>query len=302
MACNRPRRGYWARVPNPSGKRSIVFNAREGYIDKPVDIACGQCMACRLKRSAGWGVRLTHEASLYPDNCFITLTYADEHLPPGLSLHKPDIQNFNKRLRERFSDRRMKFYYCGEYGEQLARPHYHSCVFNFDFPDKERVEDSPSGEPQWDSELLSTIWGKGRVRIGTLTFESAQYVAKYITKKITGKLADQHYQGREPEFAHGSHGLGEGWFEKFKRDIYPDDFVVLLREGKGVKIPVPKYYDRLLEKLSPEEFEQIKARRQQQALNNRPITAEDIVEASRRREANEFIRLSKSKLYKRSIE
>lgn len=38
-------------------------------------------------------------------------------------------------------------------------------------------------------------------------------------------------------------GLGKGWFEKFKDDVYPDDFVVLI---DGSKHSVPTFYDKQL--------------------------------------------------------
>ncbi len=38
------------------------------------------------------------------------------------------------------------------------------------------------------------------------------------------------------------HGIGESWYRKFAKDIFPDDFVVI--EGKKYK--TPRYYDKLL--------------------------------------------------------
>lgn len=82
MPCFRPLKGYKSRVRNrDTGKRSIVFNPREGFHDLPVTLPCGQCIGCRLERSRQWAIRCAHEASLYEENCFITLTYRDEDLP-----------------------------------------------------------------------------------------------------------------------------------------------------------------------------------------------------------------------------
>src|SRR4051794_29862641 len=103
MPCFRPLKGYRARVTNPdTGKRSIVFNARKGFNDLPVDLPCGQCIGCRLERSRQWAIRCSHEAKLHEENCFITLTYAPEHLPPGGTLVVKDFQDFMKRLRFEF--------------------------------------------------------------------------------------------------------------------------------------------------------------------------------------------------------
>jgi len=39
-------------------------------------------------------------------------------------------------------------------------------------------------------------------------------------------------------------GIGYKWFEKYKSDCYPSDFLI----SRGTKVRVPKYYDQLLEK------------------------------------------------------
>ena len=41
-------------------------------------VPCGSCMSCRLEKSRQWGVRCMHEAKLYENNCFVTLTFDDE--------------------------------------------------------------------------------------------------------------------------------------------------------------------------------------------------------------------------------
>ena len=89
-----------------------------------------------MKRSREWAIRCVHEASLNDVNCFLTLTYDDDHVPAGLSLFYPDFQAFMKRLRARFSNVRVRFYMCGEYGDNFDRPHYHALLFGFDFLDK----------------------------------------------------------------------------------------------------------------------------------------------------------------------
>ena len=77
-----------------------MFNKRDGYEDKPQSIACGQCQGCRLERSRQWAVRCLHESKLHADNCFLTLTYSEEHLPRDGSLHIKHVQDFLKRLRK----------------------------------------------------------------------------------------------------------------------------------------------------------------------------------------------------------
>ena len=102
MACFHPLRAYYSKQINDSGKRSLVFNLRQAYDDTSVTISCGSCIGCRLERSRQWAVRCMHEAQLYRDNCFITLTYSDLHLPEDGSLHVKHFQDFMKRFRKKF--------------------------------------------------------------------------------------------------------------------------------------------------------------------------------------------------------
>ena len=86
MPCYHPLTGYYAREVNDTGKRSLVFSVDKALVDVPVQVPCGRCIGCRLDRSLSWAVRCIHEASLYDENCFITLTFDDKYLGDG-SLH-----------------------------------------------------------------------------------------------------------------------------------------------------------------------------------------------------------------------
>nr|WAE43306.1 MAG: replication initiator protein [Microviridae sp.] len=250
MPCYHPIKGYKSRSLNDSGKRSVVFNIHEGYVDLPVSVPCGRCIGCRLDRSRQWAVRCVHEASLYSKNCFITLTFDDSHLLSNLSLVKSDFQNFMKRLRKRFGSG-VRYFHCGEYGTKFSRPHHHACLFNFDFPDKVLWADR-SGVKLYRSECLEGLWPFGFSTIGSVTFDSAAYVARYIVKKINGPMAVGHYGDRVPEYITMSRrpGIARGWYDKFSADVFPADFVVM----RGVKCKVPKYYDRIYELTNPEEY------------------------------------------------
>lgn len=263
MPCFRPIKGYRAASVNPSGKRGIVFNPRKGFVDQPLDIPCGQCIGCRLERSRQWAMRCYHEASLYDDNCFITLTYSPECVPLDGSLNVKHFQDFMKRLRFRFGSG-IRFFHCGEYGEKFNRPHYHACIFNFDFPDKE-IWTERDGIKTYTSEILNDLWeNKGFCLIGDLTFESAAYVARYVTKKITGDRAPDHYGDRRPEYTTMSRrpGIGKQWLERFTEDVFPCDNVVI--RGKVMK--PPKYYDRVFEVDNPEIFSKLKRIRKEKGV------------------------------------
>lgn len=231
-------------------------------------LPCGQCIGCRLERSRQWAIRCMHEASLYDENCFVTLTFADDHLPDNRSLCVTHLQKFMKRLRKRFAPKTIRFYACGEYGEQFQRPHYHLCLFNHDFTDKYRWAKN-RGHQLYRSPTLEELWPYGNATLGTVTFESAAYVARYVTKKVTGAQATQHYQmldpstgeiyQRRPEFTVMSRrpGIGHNWLSRFQTDVYPSDTVLV--RGKLMKPPV--YYDRAYELIHPEGMEHLRQER-----------------------------------------
>lgn len=243
----------------------VVFSEvrKNGKDLRPLEIPCGQCIGCRLERSRQWAMRCMHEASLSDLNSFITLTYDDDHLPMRGQLVYEDYQRFMKRLRKA-ARTKVRFFMCGEYGEETQRPHYHAILFGWDFPDKEPWRKLDSGCKVYTSKMLERLWPFGHSSIGTVTFESAAYVARYCVKKVTGKGAYQAYQRvdeygeyqLQPEFAHMSlkPGIGAPWLEKFKADVYPHDYVVV--NGKETK--PPKYYDKLLSVSDAELMEWIK--------------------------------------------
>lgn len=272
MPCFHPVLAYRGRHNSVTGKRPLVFNPKDGYSDLTVTIPCGYCLGCRLEKARQWKVRIMHEASLNQHNCFVTLTYRPEMLPEGGTLVKRDLQLFFKRLRKKVGEG-IKYYAVGEYGAQLERPHYHICLFGYDFPDKVLWKyDFRPERSLYRSPLLESCWSVGKVPIGycsvgSLTPQSASYVARYVQKKVTGDRGKAHYGDRLPEFALMSRGgrtgrgIGYDWFAKFSSDVYPKDFVTM--EGK--KERPPRYYDSLYESQEPERMKAVKAKRSQAA-------------------------------------
>ena len=244
----------------------IVFNKPDIHV-KGFNLPCGQCMGCRLRYSQEWAIRLMHEDMMHEDSCFITLTFSPEELEKRQnpwSLDKREFQLFMKRLRKKYG-KKIRYFHCGEYGEKNNRPHYHAIIFGLDFKDK--ILFSVREEIKlYTSEELSELWPYGFVTIGEVTMESCAYVARYITKKITGEKAENHYirwdpltgEGTplQPEYATMSRkpGLGKSWLDKYKNDVYPHDYVVI----KKHKIRPPRFYDN---QLTEEELEVIKAKR-----------------------------------------
>jgi len=281
MPCYHPIVGYRSREgKNDSGAWPVVFNVASGYKDMEVVVPCGKCIGCRLERSKDWAGRCVQESKLWDSNYFITLTYDDQHLPANMSLRSKDLQDFWKRLRKAvFAEnglvRRVpefevvngkrtlvngvRYFACGEYGDRSQRPHYHAICFNLEIPDLIPYKRSFDGSQLWLSNWLSALWGHGHVVIGAVTFETCAYVARYVTKKIYGLAAPEHYGDREPEFCRSSNrpGIGFGWFEQYCEEI-PRFGSVLVN---GVENRVPRYYLKKLEERDYEAYLTYKKKR-----------------------------------------
>ncbi|QRV61936.1 putative VP4 [Microvirus sp.] len=218
-------------------------------------VPCGQCVGCRLERSRQWAIRISQEASLYENNCFITLTYTDQYCPNSLDLRH--FQLFMKRLRKKFGSG-IRFFHCGEYGDLNGRPHYHAALLNFDFPDK-KLYYTNNGFNYYLSESLSDLWPYGIHLISDLTYDSAGYIARYVLKKLTGDVAVDAYKDKKPPYVTMSRrpGIGYPWIEKYLENVYNLDRVVV----KGHDSLPPRYYDEVLKANYPEWLEAIKEQR-----------------------------------------
>lgn len=243
----------------PGGRVQIGFDRGDG---RPLRVPCGGCIGCKLERARQWAVRCMHEASLYDENCFITLTYSDEKLPAGGSLNPDDLQAFMKALRKHIAPRKVRFYGCGEYGTRYGRPHYHVLLFGYDFPDKVFFSER-SGFNVYTSALLCRLWGRGLCEVGTVTYESAAYVARYVVHKdhrqVLGVDADGEVRSLDREFSRMSRrpGIGAEWFKRYGKEVYSTDGVVV----NGQLRKPPRYYDVAAALEMPDEWERIREER-----------------------------------------
>lgn len=251
---------------------------------------------------------------MHEHNCFLTLTYNDENLPghaqddmrPYRSLDRRDLTLFLKRLRKKFTPKNphekgsdlyelhqlkhgIRFYGCGEYGEKFGRPHYHLCLFNFKAPKLVFLKPS-HGLPLYTSEPILERWQhQGHITVGSLTFESAAYTARYMMKKINGDLASSHYETLDsrtgeiinlvPEFSAMSRkgGIGLSWLKANAAEVYNYDNGIIIAGaktgqavGSGNSVALsptrragkpPRYYDQQYEIMYPSDFENIKRNR-----------------------------------------
>jgi hypothetical protein len=177
-------------------------------------------------------------------------------LPKFGQLVKSDLQRFFKRLRK--AGFKFRYVASGEYGDITRRPHFHIALFGVDFSHDRRVFGRASGgDRTFISESVSRYWPFGNHLIGTLNFESAAYIARYILKKIKGPNAsplplNTNSETGEivypnPEFMCMSKGIGKSWFRDFfMSDVFPHAGVIT---AQGTRAPVPRYYKTLLKEV-----------------------------------------------------
>ncbi len=286
MACYSPLEGFKDRI---SG--GLTFNKAQGH--ELLQVACGQCLGCRVDHALMWAIRIVHESCMHVDNhgnSWVTLTYRDpsactdqqfkagHYIPSDKSLRPSDVSKFFRSLRKANPDHQIRYYYCGEYGspEKGERPHYHICIFNHTFNDLQLFMDT-EGQHTYTSPTLEKHWPHGFSTVAELNYRTASYTAGYIFKKITGKRARDHYlrcdeDGQAywllPEYTRMSTGnknppcgLGAKFYEKFKGDIFPSDESPV--PGHGIVQLVPRYYQNILKSNDPSTFELVKELRQQ---------------------------------------
>lgn len=238
-----------------------------------VEVPCGQCIECRLRKSRMWASRIVCEQMTSDTSSFVTLTYDDEHLPIGKkgvqTLVMDDISKFFKDLRRYCSYHygldNVRHYTAGEYGSTTLRPHYHSCIFNLPLELlslNKPYKVSFNGDIYYNNPVLSKIWRKGFVVLGDLNFQSAAYVARYVVKKYTGKSAKEEYKElcMEPEFARMSRrpGIGSLYYDKYKDKIYEYDAIYLPKIGK---VSPSSYFDKKYALDNPEVMDYLKGNR-----------------------------------------
>lgn len=221
-----------------------------------------------------------HEAATHNANCYITLTYDEQHLPADHCLKLEHYQAFIKSLRKKLAktNTNIRYYHCGEYGDRSLRPHYHAILFGYDFTADKKHLTTRHDTPVYTSQLLAETWPYGLHEITTLTLRAARYVAKYVAKahadiktefvdKTTGEVFDL-----TPEYSTMSRrpGLGSEFFHRYRSIFTRDTYTVL----DGLKLATPRYYDRLLDQVDPEALEDIQHRRAASIKHRKGTTQE----------------------------
>lgn len=218
-----------------TGEVKLSFTPMPKY-DEVLTVPCGKCIECLSSYSNEWANRCMLEASLYKQNCMITLTYAET----DGSLHKDDLQKFIKRLRKTVS---FRYFACGEYGKRGQRSHYHIIIFGWR-PDDLQFFFERNGHKVYKSNFVSAVWCSpkawqnlprkaGFISVEDVTFDTCKYTAKYLQKLNSvpsGSAPCFTLMSLKP--AIGLNAFDEKWFETDKMYL------------QGRQLPIARYFRR----------------------------------------------------------
>lgn len=197
-------------------------------------VPCGKCVNCKIQRTREWAMRCVHEASLYDNNVFVTLTISDEHMLYPATIKKRSLQLFIKRFRKMLGGRKIRYYACGEYGDESGRPHYHLIMFNVGYDDFKQIT---IGRKVF---YTTDAWQYGNVYVDDVNYCTCRYVAKYVHKKYYGPLAVKIYNNRHlvNPFQLQSLGIGKGFAVSNAVQLRKKLYV----KFNGKKCKIPRYY------------------------------------------------------------
>ena len=243
--------GYVSRWIPPEER---IYDGHYTYIDIP----CGKCIGCRLEYAQNWANRMSLEASLWPSDriFFLTMTYDNMHLPVVVkdgvlssTLVKRHVQLFMKRLRFHFAPDKIRFFCSGEYGDKTNRPHYHAIVFGLPLNDLVFYSRSAIGNNYYNSPTLDKLWDQGFVVVSQANWQTMNYTARYVVKKLRGFDAIAYkMSGIEPPFSLMSNrpGIGAGAYDP---EMFSKSCIVL---SNGRTASIPRYFKKILERSDPD--------------------------------------------------
>jgi len=263
MQCTSPKRAGYDPI---NGK--LTFSSKTNYNPSfhQIQLPCTKCIACKLEKAREIAIRCMHETQMHaPEHShFITLTYSDKNLGDN-KLDYRDIQLFIKKLRKAHNEK-IKYLVCGEYGEKHGRKHWHILIWGLHLKDLLPNSKTHSGDTLYSSKTIDNLWGfndptESPSAIGTITLESAGYVARYTTKKTNG----QSFARRSTRPA-----IGAGWLEKYYKDVFNTGTISLASNtNKPVTTTtIPRYYKTWMEKTHPTELENYKQTIHKERIEN----------------------------------
>lgn len=343
MACTHPLKAFVVGI-DCNGKKIIKFaNRKYGDNDikvyddgtyfstEYIEIPCGQCVACRLQYSRKWADRCMMELMYHDSAYFVTLTYSDEYLNRGdqvgntrryyadestgeakvsLSLSKRDLTLFWKRLRKEFKIDKIRYYACGEYGDQTKRPHYHCIIFGLHLNDLKVYKVSGLKNVYYNSDRLQKVWSIdgqpiGHVVVGDVTWETCAYTARYVMKKAKGMTAESYAQfNMQPEFVVMSRkpGIGRDYYEDHRSDFLEFGETYIGTKTGSVNCKTPRYFKSLMDDEFHDQFKSMKEMQVAHAKDNvkAKLSMSDLC-LDELREVEEAALIMRTKALKREI-
>lgn len=266
MPCYHPLKAYRP-LSRVDGGRYVFNSAKALNPDHPVGLPCGQCIGCRQDIAEGWAISCYHESLTQPCSSFLTLTFADEHLPDDYSVSLRDVQLFMKRLRKALGHK-VKFFAASEYGSDKFRPHYHILLFGADFRGDRQLFKVTEQGPLYTSQKLSDAWqNKGFCTVGSVTMNSALYCIQYVFDVRGGDLAPGRYERIHPvtgqpvrcarEFRTMSNGIAADYIKKHRDQLLAAPFIVV----DGKQYAVPRRYLQLISEEDKKQLRKLKLRK-----------------------------------------
>lgn len=189
-------------------------------------VPCGKCPSCLANSRSEWIFRLSEEAKHSEFSVFVTLTYDEDHLPPGGNVCKKDVQDFHKRLRKHFPSGDLRYYLVSEYGDHTFRPHYHGLYF---FHHKYEYE--------YIYNIFLTSWQNGFIKFGEVEAGSIVYCTKYCLKHkiLPDKFCTPNFR-LISKMSIG--GIGVQYLDTMKDyHLETENFISVYAEGKRSRMP-----------------------------------------------------------------
>lgn len=241
---------------NPDGGRPTF------HPDGDLQLPCGKCDECLKLRASSWGMRARHEISQHTHNCFLTLTYNDENLPPyDEKLIKRGFQLFLKKLRAH-AKKKLNYMVSHEYGSKTFRPHHHAIIFGYSPSSQNFLRNSPSGNPLFTSREIEKLWGHGYHSIGEANEKTAYYIAAYALK------------GKKHEYINQSNGniisLSDSFDCSKRPGIGLSYFNLHYKQLVNSGDVLPRYYLKKLKEQHPEIYEEYENKVTEHFTNRTP--------------------------------
>lgn len=291
MACYSPKRAFIVKDRRTENfGKALYFSLPQDLIGHPekyeeIKIPCRRCIGCRLDYSREWATRIERECRTSTGNIFLTLTYDEAHLPRAVKVRRDgtetetptvkiaELSAFMKRLRRHweyhYSVKGIKFYGASEYGDKSGRPHYHVAIMGLKLlpEDMIKIGNNHQGDVRYASAEIAKLWGRGIIEFEELTWGSAAYVARYITKKLYGTASNEYakYGIEEPKTVMSRNpGIGMSYI-KDNIETAAEDQIFVRKKGGVMSVRNPKAYRDLYKAYEPDQAAYLSERRRAKA-------------------------------------